>query len=387
MTDVYINIPSTPDQWVRPVEWMPMPDITPGSQEIAALYGVYENEYNQMSVRFITSPNNGIVDWGDGVSESIGNTTRKDHVYDYSALTGSVYQDEFGDNYKQVMIYISGSGGTTNYIEFPSSATYNSPGSRNILDFTFSWDGNTFLNTLQNQPKCQRFRYYVNDIGTNVNSYFNADFVNLRYLEFPSGSSVTSAQQLFQTLGPVTNAPDLYLNNTGTSYLMFAYNKFKKWGNVTIDNSTSFQQMFYLSAVQEIGGITGSACTLSTSMMQACYALQKIGTLHLPALQTMTNMFNGCYALREIIFTDCSNVTTATTAFANCQSLRSLRMPGIAVSFSVFDCAMQRDALVALFNDLATATATITITANPGVPDLSAADLAIATDKGWTVTS
>jgi len=387
MTDVYINIPSTPDQWVRPVEWMPMPDITPGEQKIAALYGVYENEYNQMSVRFITSPNNGTIDWGDGVSESIGNTARKDHVYDYSTITGSVYQDEFGDNYKQVMIYISGSGGTTNYIEFPSSATYNSPGSRNILDYTFSWDGNTYLNSIQNMPKCQRFRYLASNLGSNINSYYNADFVNLRYLELPSGSSITSGQSSFQTLGPVTNAPDFYLNNTGTSYGMFFYGKFKKWGNITIDNSTNFLQMFYLSAIQEIGGITGSACTTAQGLFQACYALQKIGTLHLPALETMTNMFNGCYALREIVFTDCSNITTTTTAFNNCQSLRSLRMPSIAVSFSVSDCALQRDALVALFNDLATTTATITITDNPGVPDLSAADLAIATDKGWTVTS
>ena len=375
------------DEWQRPAEWMPMPDITPGEQKIATLYGVYENDYNQMSVRFITSPSNGTIDWGDGVSESIGNTARKDHVYDYSSLTGSVYQDEWGDNYKQVMIYISGSGGTTNYIEFPSSAAYNSPGSRNILDYTFSWDGNTYLNTIQNMPKCQRFRYLASNLGVNVNSYYSGDFVNLRYLELPSGSSITSAQSLFQTLGPVTNAPDLYLSNTGTSLIMFAYAKFKKWGNVTIDSSTNFTQMFYLSAVQEIGGVTGSACTNASSMVQACYSLQKIGTLHLPALQNMTSMFNSCYALQEIVFTDCSVVTTTTNAFSSCQSLRSLRMPGIATSFTIASCALQRDALVALFNDLATTTATITITGNPGVPDLSAADLAIATDKGWTVTS
>jgi len=48
---------------------------------------------------------------------------------------------------------------------------------------------------------------------------------------------------------------------------------------------------------------------------------------------------------------------------------------------------MQRQELVDLFNDLATvSTRTITITNNPGVADLTAADLLIATNKGWTVT-
>jgi hypothetical protein len=48
---------------------------------------------------------------------------------------------------------------------------------------------------------------------------------------------------------------------------------------------------------------------------------------------------------------------------------------------------MQRTELVDLFNDLATTSAkTITVTNNPGVADLTAADILIATSKGWTVT-
>jgi hypothetical protein len=48
---------------------------------------------------------------------------------------------------------------------------------------------------------------------------------------------------------------------------------------------------------------------------------------------------------------------------------------------------MQRLELIDLFNDLATTSAkTITITNNPGVADLTAPDILIATAKGWTVT-
>jgi hypothetical protein len=55
------------------------------------------------------------------------------------------------------------------------------------------------------------------------------------------------------------------------------------------------------------------------------------------------------------------------------------------VSFQ--NCQLSRDAIVEIFNNLAVVvSATITITGNWGVTALSAADLLIATDKGWTVT-
>jgi hypothetical protein len=48
---------------------------------------------------------------------------------------------------------------------------------------------------------------------------------------------------------------------------------------------------------------------------------------------------------------------------------------------------LDRDALVQVFNDLASGVTgqTITITTNPGAASLSAADRQIATDKGWTI--
>jgi hypothetical protein len=54
------------------------------------------------------------------------------------------------------------------------------------------------------------------------------------------------------------------------------------------------------------------------------------------------------------------------------------------VSFQ--NCQLSRDAIVEIFNNLAVVvSATITITGNWGVTALSAADLLIATSKGWVV--
>lgn len=387
MSDIYINIPSTPDQWVRPAEWLPMPDISPTDQKIAALYAVYENDYNQMNVRFTNIA--GYIDWGDGTAGTVAGLTVQEHLYDYSTLTGSVYQDEYGENYKQVMIIATGSGGNYSTINFPYATTYNSAGSRNILDWTFAWSGSAaFLNTSGKFPRCQRFRYLSTYLGTNINSYYSTQFPNLRYLELPSGSSITSGQSTFAYIGPLSNTLDFTITNTGTSLSMWQNFQGSKFGNLTINTSTIIQTIFATSvSLQTIGGITGSSVTNASSAFSACISLTSIGVIHLPAVTNITNMFLSCISLREIIFTNCSAVTTTTSAFSSCFSLKSLRMPGIATSFTISSCAMERDALVALFNDLATTTATITITGNPGVPNLSAADLQIATDKGWTVTS
>ena len=58
------------------------------------------------------------------------------------------------------------------------------------------------------------------------------------------------------------------------------------------------------------------------------------------------------------------------------------------MSFTLVDCALERSALVQVFYDLGTpvTTQTLTITRNPGVSDLTAADILIATSKNWTVT-
>ena len=87
-------------------------------------------------------------------------------------------------------------------------------------------------------------------------------------------------------------------------------------------------------------------------------------------------------------------VITTKLQITEAQGLRGLLVSssatwtGTAPQIEITDCGLDRTALVALFNSLGTiAGKTIKITGNPGVADLTAGDLAIATDKGWTVTT
>jgi hypothetical protein len=87
---------------------------------------------------------------------------------------------------------------------------------------------------------------------------------------------------------------------------------------------------------------------------------------------------------------DTSGVTDMAYMFYDCYSLQSAPLQGTKISHDINGGSLARDELVAIFNglaDLGAGSATINVSGNWGVADLSAADLAIATDKGWTVTT
>ena len=79
-------------------------------------------------------------------------------------------------------------------------------------------------------------------------------------------------------------------------------------------------------------------------------------------------------------------IISLASAFYQAYGLQTLESSNITVSFDLSNCNFATQGLVDIFNDLASATATITVTNNPGTAGLSAADLLIATNKGWTVT-
>jgi hypothetical protein len=163
-----------------------------------------------------------------------------------------------------------------------------------------------------------------------------------------------------------------------------------------------------------------SLVTNMYSMFYGCTSLRSVPAVMDTSLVTnMAYMFNGCTSLRSVpAVMDTSLVTnmegfgismrslerelldlssaviTTKLAITQAQGLRGLLVSssatwtGTAPQIDITDCGLDRTALVALFNSLGSVTGkTIQITGNKGVPDLIAADIAIATGKGWTVTT
>ena len=111
------------------------------------------------------------------------------------------------------------------------------------------------------------------------------------------------------------------------------------------------------------------------------------------AVTNMNNMFRNCYSLTAIPQMDTSSVTNMSSMFSGCYSLTSIALDNTVTGWSGYavslqDCSLSHAAIVAFFNSLPTITSAkaITLTGNPGVSELTDAEKAIATGKGWTLT-
>lgn len=72
--------------------------------------------------------------------------------------------------------------------------------------------------------------------------------------------------------------------------------------------------------------------------------------------------------------------------FSGCSSLQEAPLQGVSENISFQGCLLSRDAIVDIFNGLATVVEkTINVSGNYGAAELTTADIEIATNKGWTV--
>jgi hypothetical protein len=252
-----------------------------------------------------------------------------------------------------------------------------------------SFTSNNFYFGARYAAYLQRLQVYKATLTGNINQYLESNS-SLRFLRWENitYNSVSQAAGYMGSIGNIDKIDFAFTPSPAISISQFFSNsRIQRMGNVDFSTANTTTSLFSTTPLEELGTLNIAASTTATTCFQSCQNLSKIGTITSTALVNISNMFNNCIRLKEIVFTSCAAVTTTATAFSGCFSLRKLRMPGMGATFSITGCNMQRQELVDLFNDLATiSTRTITITNNPGVADLTAADLLIATNKGWTVT-
>ena len=99
-------------------------------------------------------------------------------------------------------------------------------------------------------------------------------------------------------------------------------------------------------------------------------------------------MFYNCSALQSVPLFNTVAGTNFSYMFYNCYSLAEGALSGTTYAISYAGCKLSEAALVAIFTALGSANGgsqTITVTGTWGDALLTAADIAIATAKGWTV--
>ena len=136
-----------------------------------------------------------------------------------------------------------------------------------------------------------------------------------------------------------------------------------------------------------------SAVIIMDSMFNECSSLTAIPQMDTSAVTNMSYMFSNCHSLMAIPQMNTSAVTDMDYMFNKCNSLTAIAFNSSATGWagyaiSLKDCSLSHAAIVAFFNSLPTITSAkaITLTGNPGVPELTDAEKAIATGKRWTLT-
>jgi surface protein len=374
--DLYIKAKSSATSvWARPIDWLPMPTVTSAQQTFVGLHAVIENSDNYCAFRFTTSTGQYQVDWGDGTVDLVNSNVNAEHQYDFATYdTGNTTLTSRG--YKQAMIRVTPVSGnllTCNFQQrFVTVPAQNQAYSTGFLDCILSMPNS----------------------NTGQSIIFGGTTVRHAYVE----------RFNVLTIGAATSMADMFrLCNSLQSLPLF-----------NTANVTTMANMFNgCSSLQSLPLFNTANVTTMANMFQVCSSLQSVPLFNTANVTTTSNMFNGCSSLQSVPLFNTANVTVMGFMFTGCQSLNSipaLSTASITTDFGAFfasgasslnrcqmvfqrtvsfnNCQLSRDAIVEIFNNLAVVvSATITITGNWGVTALSAADLLIATNKGWTVTT
>ena len=199
------------------------------------------------------------------------------------------------------------------------------------------------------------------------------------------------------------------INVTNASFMFRSTNKLRDLSDDLWDfrNATSMSYMFINSGIRKSPKNLGGG---SLVFAQGCNRVEEWGIFHLlvnnltraflsnntlhkfPNFQggvqgTTSASFGSNYNIYSIPSIDLSGITAYSSVFDAFPMLRESNVTGISRSHSYNNTTLDRAAIVNVFNNLSTAVtgAIITITNTPGSPNLTASDLLIATNKGWTV--
>jgi hypothetical protein len=383
--------------WVRPAEWIPIPDLTASDERFYGILPIFENSYNLAAVAITNLAAN--IDWGDG-SSVVSNGSVQFRVYDYTSIGSAVNQWPDGRNYKQVLVDITRVGGALTSVNFYGTTTINARGGNNFVDINCSFPNATTL-ALSLEPVsgtkamlyCQRLRVWSRPAGHTATNLLRG-MRSLRGLQYPF-SSIGVAANFSLSSGQLDDAGNVDLGTATQVNGFWQDSQLKKHGNLTANSATSLLVGYASGCLQlrEFGDVEAQLCTALNSMWTNCVVLTRIGVINTPLNQNLSTTFNNCYLLEGVEFTSCAAVTVTTNCFNNCVSLTWAIMPGLTVGISFANTAMGNFGMNLFANSIGTASGTqnITVTGTPFGALLAAADAtavaiaAVITGKGFGI--
>jgi hypothetical protein len=151
--------------------------------------------------------------------------------------------------------------------------------------------------------------------------------------------------------------------------------------------------MFMHSSIEEIPDINisgvNNSSTNNSYLFYAMYHFKNVGNITFGSGTNCRGLFQSATRLKRIGYGDASLVSDMTNAFHSCNSLEWCDLSGIPVSISFYNSFLGSGALEHIFYNLKDGVAgqSINIGHNYGASELHSDTIAIATNKGWTVTT
>lgn len=207
--------------------------------------------------------------------------------------------------------------------------------------------------------------------------------------------------RLFQTCVFLTKVPKLTISPTSTAQMYYGCSQIKEvdlsgWNT---SNTTDMSETFYscrgLTEI-DVTNLDTSNCSEMYGLFAGCHELKKIiGIEQLDTSKNInfTNMFSNCQKLTKLPEIDCSSNTTQTSSsnspINNCYVLRDFG--GLKGFNKRLYCnsaySLSYESLLNIINGLADGVSGQTLYLHQDcVNQLSDDDIAVATNKGWSIS-
>ena len=206
-------------------------------------------------------------------------------------------------------------------------------------------------------------------------------------------TKVTNMYRMFNGCRSLTTIPLLNTSNvTDMGYMFNGCTWFTSIPQIDTTNVTNMEYIFSkCTSLTSIPQIDTSKVTSMYAMFDSCSSLLTIPQINTTNVTNMEYMFNGCRSLTSIPLLDTTNVTSMEYIFSGCKSLKYLggfKNLSISVtSYFLEQCPkLTVESLMNVINNLATVSGKTLSFGSTNLNKLTAEQIAIATNKGWTLS-
>jgi len=323
---------STWNAWIRPSNWLSMPDMTAGDQRIALIAAVAgptgatigASSLFALSVSGCTYT----VDWGNGFTQSYPSNTVASYGLYYDELPASTtvkpdfafqltgFNFEEFNGYRQALVQVYPTVAGTTFAGFHLRPTQVNAGQNARFP-------NLAYRTAEIAPDWISCKFAS---PTVTSAIFNSSGT-LKDVEIVGSTGITNANSMFSTCSQLKKV-------SGTEWCKNALSfreTFQSCRNLTnvplLDTSsaTNMNSMFNsCSSLRTVPQFDMSGVTTTGGMFSGCSQLTDLPLFNTQSVQNANVMFNSCRSLKTIPKFNTKNMTNTGSMFGGCLSLQSV---------------------------------------------------------------